>query len=160
MFCKELTAELNPAGALELILVERIVGLAWRLRRFGRIEAGILAWQYHNQRAHQAMFPAFRCDTRGRKREQLSEDERGLFDHGEHLAAQTSDLAMMGEAFSRNTDSFSKLARYEGSMTRNLFRTLHELERRQAARQGKYVPPPLTVDIDVSGSEQDKSADF
>ncbi len=34
--------ELKPAGPLEEFLAERIIGIAWRLRRVGQIEAGLL----------------------------------------------------------------------------------------------------------------------
>jgi hypothetical protein len=39
-------AELNPQSELESMLVDRIIGLAWRLSRLGRIEVGILRWQH------------------------------------------------------------------------------------------------------------------
>jgi hypothetical protein len=41
-----LRAQLQPERELELALVDRIVGLTWRLRRFATIEAGILNRQY------------------------------------------------------------------------------------------------------------------
>ena len=37
----QLLAELHPAGAMEAILAERIVGLAWRLRRADRLQAEV-----------------------------------------------------------------------------------------------------------------------
>jgi len=42
------------------------------------------------------------------------------------------DLAMAGEAFGRDSggkDALSKLSRYETSMERSLYKTLHELQR-------------------------------
>ena len=44
-----------------------------------------------------------------------------------------------------------QLSRYESAIQRNLVRALHELQRLQAARKGEHVPPPVVVDIDVSG---------
>jgi hypothetical protein len=38
---ESLRAELQPVGALENLLVDRITSLLWRLRRLGRVEAGI-----------------------------------------------------------------------------------------------------------------------
>ncbi len=35
--------ELQPEGILETLLVERIINAAWRMRRFGQIEAEVLA---------------------------------------------------------------------------------------------------------------------
>jgi hypothetical protein len=40
-----LRAELRPAGQLENLLVDRIVEAVWRLKRLGRVEAGIFAWE-------------------------------------------------------------------------------------------------------------------
>ena len=42
---KSLQEALDPLGALEKVLADRIIGLVWRLRRLGKIEAGILAWE-------------------------------------------------------------------------------------------------------------------
>jgi hypothetical protein len=109
-------AALGPVGELELVLVDRIIGLIWRLRRLGEIEAGILAG----------------------------------------LGPFKATVPTLGDAFMRdsaNANALSKLSRYETSMERSLYKALHELERRQAARQGKDVPVPLAVDIDVSGVE-------
>ncbi len=43
LLAKSLREALDPVGALEVVLAERIIGLVWRLRRLGKIEAGILA---------------------------------------------------------------------------------------------------------------------
>src|SRR5215216_1757460 len=40
-----LGAELQPVGELEKNLVDRIIFLTWRLRRLGRVETGIFAWE-------------------------------------------------------------------------------------------------------------------
>ncbi len=41
---ERLRAELQPVGELEDLLVDRIIAAYWRLRRLGRVEAGIFAW--------------------------------------------------------------------------------------------------------------------
>lgn len=46
--------------------------------------------------------------------------------------------------------TMDKVARYESSLERSLFRTLHELERIQAARSGEVVPLPAVADVSVS----------
>ena len=66
----------------------------------------------------------------------------------------------LGDAFMRdsaNANALSKLSRYETSMERSLYKALHELQRLQAARQGKDVLVPLAVDIDVSGVDPQSS---
>ena len=40
-----------------------------------------------------------------------------------------------------------KLHRYEAHIERSLFRSLHELQRLQATRQGQAVPAPIASDI-------------
>jgi hypothetical protein len=49
-------------------------------------------------------------------------------------------------------NAFSKLSRYETPIERSLYKALHELQRLQAARREESnVPPPVAVDVDVSG---------
>lgn len=49
-----------------------------------------------------------------------------------------------------NGDIYTKLGRYEAGVERAFFRSLHELQRLQAARCGHAVPAPLVVDVQVS----------
>jgi hypothetical protein len=44
-----------------------------------------------------------------------------------------------------------KLSPYEGALERSLLRSLHELQRLQAARQGG-ISAPLALDVDVAFS--------
>jgi hypothetical protein len=44
---ESLRAELQPVGELEDVLVDRIISLLWRLRRLGRVEAGIFVKEAH-----------------------------------------------------------------------------------------------------------------
>jgi hypothetical protein len=46
--------ELQPVGELENLLVDRIIAAYWRLRRVGRIEAGIFAWERSEELAERA----------------------------------------------------------------------------------------------------------
>src|SRR5829696_6221475 len=53
---QSLRAELQPVGELESLLVDRIIASYWRLRRLGRVEAGIFAWELYGElerRAHE-----------------------------------------------------------------------------------------------------------
>jgi hypothetical protein len=138
-------------GALELVLVDRLIDQCWRLQRARKFEAGILAWyqadlalkrfEQKTYRAQHAASPEIAAEP------QLTELLR--------LHKET-DLATTGEVYiddGRKTNALAKLERHEASIERSLFKTLHELERRQALRQGKEVPVPLALDIDVSGGE-------
>lgn len=57
----------------------------------------------------------------------------------------------LGYAFSRNLASLPVLSRYETTIERGLYKALHELQRLQAARSGVLVPPPVVVDVNLSG---------
>src|SRR5829696_2736905 len=51
---ERLRDELQPAGELENLLVDRIVASYWRLSRLGRVEAGIFAWELYGELARRA----------------------------------------------------------------------------------------------------------
>ena len=163
---QRLKEELHPDGELELVLVERIVGLMWRLRRLGKIEVGILSWQYYgilaeraakNAAKHTRTVSAIDQLTTFQERTEVLNSkghDQARSEQNGHELERESENSTYGEAFvrdSRRENAFSKLSRYETSMERSLFRALHELQRLQAARQGKEVAVPLAVDIDVSG---------
>ena len=68
---------------------------------------------------------------------------------------QEAETATLGRTFARDANgvnAFSKLSRYETTIARGLYKALHELQRLQAARgAGSGTPPPVAVDVDVSG---------
>jgi hypothetical protein len=49
-----LRAELQPVGELENLLLDRIIASYWRLKRLGRVEAGIFAWELYGELARRA----------------------------------------------------------------------------------------------------------
>ncbi len=53
-----------------------------------------------------------------------------------------------------NAGWMERLMRYEGQVERSFFRTIHELERIQARRQGDIVPAPAAVDVTVHGVQE------
>ncbi len=170
---ESLRDELQPVGELENLLVDRIIAAYWRLRRLSRVEAGIFAWERSGALAEQAEREArtyeghwdpeslkevmHLAETKYRAETTVSNKQK----HKEALARarryrdeQKAEAATLGRTFARDADkanAFSKLSRYETTIERGLFKALHELERRQAARLGGNVPPPVAVDVDVSG---------
>jgi hypothetical protein len=62
-------------------------------------------------------------------------------------------LAFMREA--GYGDTFSRLSRYEARLERAFYRTLHELQRLQADRQGHAVPAPAVLDITLDAPGED-----
>src|SRR5215213_4167019 len=171
---ERLREELQPVGELEHILVDRIIACYWRLRRLGRVETGIFAWELYGElsrRAYQEasnytkqvggladlyddpLRPTTRITNKGKYQEALSRAE-------EMKAAQEEDLATLGRTFARDAEqinAFSKLSRYETAIERQLYRALHELERRQVARRADGdVSPPVAIDVDVSGISREE----
>lgn len=113
-FGKRMRAELAPVGELELALADRLVSLAWRIRRLTSIEGELL------------------------------EDGNKEFQPSRAFGGYTGE-------------KLQRLSRYETTLDRTLYRTLHELQRLQAGRRGQNVPAPEAVDVSiwVSGVEAD-----
>jgi hypothetical protein len=163
---ERLRDELQPVGELENLLVDRITAAYWRLRRLGRVEAGIFAWQLYEELAERAqqeaksyvstMADVYNDDIirdRQKHQEALSKAQ-------EIKAKQDAETATLGRTFIRDADNanaFSKLSRYETAIERSLYKALHELQRLQAARRAEgNVPPPVAVDVDVSGVSREE----
>jgi hypothetical protein len=163
---EHLRAELQPVGYLEDLLVERIIAAYWRLRRLGRVEAGIFAWELYGELAERAQQEARTHEKSGL--DQLLEDtslpstilderkhQEALSEAKEMEAKRDAETATLGRTFIRDADkanAFSKLSRYETTIERSLYKALHELQRLQAARRAEgNVQPPVAVDVDVSG---------
>jgi hypothetical protein len=150
-FAQSLHGELNPQGELEHALVVRIVGLLWRLRRAGKLETGVLFWQQCLVEGP----PPIDAYPHGEEDPRFRDYLIGIntITGGEKQAekAGAPELATFGRAYIGGENSLAKLSRYESAIQRNLVRALHELQRLQAARKGEHVPPPVVVDIDVSG---------
>jgi hypothetical protein len=161
-----LWAELKPVGELESLLVDKIIAAHWRLRRLGRVEAGIFAWERYEllaDRAHSEARSYLQYPYKDHI-EQMSNTpiitdaqkyDAALSKAEEMKAEQDTETATLGGTFIRDADkanAFSKLSRYETTIERSLYRALHELQRLQAARHTEgSVPPPAALDVDISG---------
>ena len=109
---------LLPTPGLEEALVDRIVSILWRLKRLSQLEGDFL----------------------------------------EPDPLETSGWMMTGEGDRRTgtslfqndrcAEGLSRLTHYEMALERTLYRSLHELQRLQAMRQG-YSKPPGIVDVNV-----------
>jgi len=51
---EHLWTELKPVGEMENLLADRIIASDWRLRRLGRVEASIFAWERYEELAEWA----------------------------------------------------------------------------------------------------------
>jgi hypothetical protein len=108
----------QPEGQTELDLVQAMAVASWRLRRVRAMETGLF-----NRGLAEAK------DRLKRAFDRLQPHERKAC------------------VFSYDTDEFATLARYEGRIERSFYRALHELQRLQAARSGRRVPPPQVVEV-------------
>ena len=96
---EHLRAELQPVGELENLLVDRIIAAHWRLRRLGRVEAGIFAREPYG-----GVAPGAQSQTDN----------------------ATLGLTFIRDANVAN--AFSKLSHYETTTERSLYKALHELQ--------------------------------
>jgi hypothetical protein len=151
---------LQPDGALEEQLAERIAVCMWRLRRLYNIEAGIFSLS-----ALESRIAAERDLAEARERDaksatlnyfDLKEDDRyhealeKAADLQRTLCERSDDLSSAFRHDAQGMGVFNKLSRYESHIERAMYRALHELERRQADRKGKAVVAPVVVDLEMS----------
>ncbi len=153
-----LVASLMPEGDLESILADRVVSLTWRLRRAGRIETAILCWRKYKDLFDRALaqqqsyvehqpagipelFQAKDVITNKESYEDAGKDVT------KNIQLMNSELPVLGRNFADSVNTFNVLHRYEAGLERSLYKALHELQRIQAARQGRNVPLPIAVDL-------------
>jgi hypothetical protein len=70
--------------------------------------------------------------------------------------AAEEDQPNLGHAITADVTAnnvLGKLTRYETQIQSGLFKAMHELERLQKTRQGGHVPPPNTLDIDITNNQ-------
>jgi hypothetical protein len=82
------------------------------------------------------------------ERDRAKQEECDLVEQG-----QRWKLLLERENCSRmllEPEVLDKVARYESNLERSFFRTLHEIQRLQASRSGAVVPPPASVDVDMT----------
>jgi hypothetical protein len=162
-------AALNPEGPQEQLPVEMMVRALWRLRRLGRVEAGIFAWKHYGILVERASHEAKSYERSAVPVLTDPYDQTAITNpekHREAIAAaeqlrnlRSGATATFGLTFIRGSsgvDAFSKLSRYEAAIERSYYRALHELQRLQHARRGGHVPPPLALDVTVSGRDDGK----
>ncbi len=159
---RRVQSESGPVGAEEEALVERMITCLWRLRRLTRVENGILTYEYFSILAARAGWEA-RSFERSENDDLRQLYPKPILDKAKHQQAvakqkemthrANADIPTLGRAFVRgisDEDALSKLARYEASLERSYYRALHELQRRQVARQGGHVTPPLALDVTMT----------
>jgi len=123
------------------------------------IEASLFRYQVFAQEAHQAGAEARKHTQRTSILHSLSPTSvTTIANERKHAAAlrqeEEADGARAREtlalAFTEQNDCLERLSRYEVAIERSLYRALHELQRLQAARQGRGLDTQTVVDVEVS----------
>lgn len=120
----ELVAWFRPAGPVEKLLIEKLAHTYLRLQRCARAEAEyhIRIWEPRWDSSLDAEGYVYQLDT------------------GRHASWFGFGL------FARMIKLF---ARYDQTLTNQLIKLLHEIERVQRMRLGDNVPPPVVADVTV-----------
>ncbi len=149
----EVRANLSPVGPIEEFLVDRAVNAMWRLRRLGRAETALFHSRMHGLKANRFAIQMRSYETPFFGGPSFPPD---ITDKAAHTGArealgraryeQDRDEVLLGRAIdadAKEGDAFAKLARYERSLERSLFRALDELRHIQDKRQNRPSPPIL-----------------
>lgn len=112
---------------------------AWTV---GLLQGAVAAYGKATGRTPEGTFFA----VSGRAHVERRKATAGLEDHRDTLARKKAGRLLLDEKV------MDRVLRYETTMERAFLRTLHELQRLQAVRAGGSVPPPLALDVNVSGA--------
>lgn len=124
----QLGETLQPVGALEEELVERVLMCMWRLRRAYRVETSIYAQKF-----------------------QEFEGLEGLM-----IYPVTKDTKL-GHIYEMAMTVIDKVTRHEATYERSMYKALHELERLKKARASEYVPAPAVADLTIHSPPIDQA---
>ena len=134
-FYDDITERLNdqfqPVGVLEKILVDRIGIYYLKLYRVAKAENEYMKSVLNPYKSHVQSLMGMDFD-------QTIVDNEGY----------TPIVGVI--AVEKLSDTY---LRYETTIENRLYKALHELQRIQLARNGEAVPPPVAIDIDISGDK-------
>lgn len=119
-----LMAEFKPVGPIEEVLVDRIISSLWRLRRSVNAEKNTMEYVKNDGFVFAGL--------------------DGVFDEKQGDRSRIKNMI--------THEGVETILRYETTIERSLLKALHELERIQAKRNGKDVPLPSVVDVNVDSS--------
>ena len=124
----EICAEFAPRGATEELLVEQLASTLWRLRRVPLLEAGLLDWIAHQERAKHDTPSAFDLPFQDNPRF-LQYPRGGDRNASECGTDEVHRLGRMIETALERGDLLSKLSRYETQLMKQLARTFEQLRK-------------------------------
>ena len=127
-----LNSQFQPLGVLEKILVDRIAVYYVRLFRGAKAENEYMQSILNpRQISVQDLMP------------QISFTETTVINEG-------YTPTINHEVVDRLSTTF---LRYEIALENRMYKAIHELQRMQAIRNGDNVPPPLALDVDMTGDK-------
>lgn len=131
---QRLNDHFNPVGVLEKMLVDRIGVYYLKLYRVAKAENEYMQSKLNPRRSY----------TRDRMDFGLDTTETVVENEGYTPKISRDAVEKLSETY----------LRYEIAIENRLYKALHELQRLQSARNGVLVPPPLALDVDISGEKE------
>jgi hypothetical protein len=128
-----LVEQFTPSLPLEELLVERLAGLMWRLRRAPVFEAALIAWVYHHQTETSGSVGLVVGGAYFSSHGMLETSRSGAHLDPHHVHRRHLTGRML-ETIIGKEDYLSRLGRYEMQLMRQLERTLAEIEKLTKAR--------------------------
>ena len=156
-------ANLSPVGPIEESLVNRVVNAMWRLQRSERAETALFYWRMQGLKADRLAIEVRSYDvtiacmslpTHITDKAAHAEASEAL---GRAKYERDRDEVLLGRALdtdAKEGDALGKLARYERSLERSLFRTLDELHQLQDRRRNRPSPPIWMPDTLATGDTE------
>lgn len=156
VFRDSILASIDPEGPLEAVMTGNLIDAAWQMRRYPAATAAIITTEMYNALADQARDESFLH----RHAERIeagdvgkpAEAREARLREDEMTVAANSPSTALGRAFLRDPNAAAvlwRLSHFQAAAERSLFRSLHEIQRLQAARNGEFVPAPTALDVDV-----------
>lgn len=129
--------QFKPVGEMELFLCERVISGIWRLQRTLRAEKSNMEYQFNHRGLNLEVDLDFFSSSDDSKMEEIKNKQRQRL--------RTSSMVENG--------GIEKIIRYENSIERSIYKSLHELQRIQAERRGEKITAPVAIDVEVSNKE-------
>ena len=159
----QVRADLSPVGPIEELLVDRVVSFMWRLGRSVRAETALFDWRVRELqvsrlaaqvRSHESTLADFSFPSHITDKVAHTEATEALARAKDERDRDAVLLGRAVDADAKESDALGKLARYERSLERSLFRTLDELRQLQDRRRNRPSPPILdAVTLAVGDTE-------
>ena len=156
-------ADLSSVGPIEELLADRVVSIMRRLGRSERAETALFDWRVRELqvsrlagqvRSHESTLADFSFPSHITDKVAHTEATEALARAKDERDRDAVLLGRAVDADAKESDALGKLARYERSLERSLFRTLDELRQLQDRRRNRPSPPILdAVTLDAGDTE-------